>query len=96
MTLGDPGEVTVRDAIIASTGRKFVRGSVAKNDAKRLPITWEAKNVPKDPADGRAHLPHLIIRLTVLKADGAARMTIQDGFYRDRGYQSTGKCRFSE
>ena len=39
LTVGDFGEVAVRDAIISSTGRKMVAGKVSKDDARRFSAT---------------------------------------------------------
>jgi hypothetical protein len=99
LVLGDFGEVAVRDAIIASTGRKMVPGSVATDDAKRLSILWEVRDPPTNPAETRAHGAHLLVRLSIQKSDGKARMTVLDVQARrrqSREYRTTGACSFAD
>lgn len=93
LTIGDFYEVSVRDSIIASTGRSQVIGAIARDDAARLAVLWEVRNVKPDPKETRAYPAHLLVRLSVEKASGAARMTIRDGQGRRYEYRATGTCR---
>jgi hypothetical protein len=94
LTLRDYGEISVRDAIIASTGLKLVHGTVSKENASRITLVWEVRNVPADPAEVRRYDPMLQVRLTIQKQGGAATMTIADTLYSDFSYRGTGTCAF--
>jgi hypothetical protein len=87
-------EVVVRDAIIASTDRDRVIGEVSKDDARRLTILWEVRNVAADPREYRAYGSHLLVRLTIQRPGGAARMTILDAQSRRYEYRTVGSCKF--
>jgi hypothetical protein len=92
--LDDSGRVKVVDAIIASTDRPSVFGKVAVDNARRLSVTWEIKNVKADPKEYRFYDAHLFYRVTMQKADGSAVMSIQEATpYTTSTYRSTGQCR---
>lgn len=91
--IGEFGQVAVTDAIILSTDRKQVIGTLPKDDAQRLSILWEVKGVTPDPTEYRAYGSHLVVRLTIQKADGSARMTISDAQARKYQYRTKGTCR---
>jgi hypothetical protein len=96
LDVGEFGKVTVEDAIVVSTDRDRVFGEIAKDDSKRLSITWEVKDVPPNPAETRAYGSHLLVRLTIQRADSSARMTIVDARSRRYEYRTTGTCRMTE
>jgi hypothetical protein len=50
LTLREHDEISVRDAIIASTGRELVHGTLCKENASRITLVWEVRNVPAVPA----------------------------------------------
>lgn len=91
----EQGDVMVKDAVIASTGRERVFGKVSKDDARRLSIVWEIREVPIKPSETRAFSLHFLVRLTINRADGAARITLFDTLVRENEYRSAGTCRFS-
>jgi hypothetical protein len=87
-------DVLVWDAIIASTDRDRVIGEVSNDDARRLTILWEVRNVATDPREYRAYGSHLLVRLTIQRPGGAARMTILDAQSRRYEYRTVGSCQF--
>jgi hypothetical protein len=94
LKVGDYEEVAVRDSIIASTGRKMVRGTVSKDDSRRISFVWEVKNVPANPSETRRYDPMLQVRLTIQKPGGGATMVISDTLYEEFVYRTTGQCTF--
>jgi hypothetical protein len=95
LKLGDFGEVSVKDKIIASTDRNMVAGSVSKENATRISISWEVKNAPADPLERKQNQPHLVVRLTIQKASGVARITVVDSLPRRPDLRSAqGICAF--
>jgi hypothetical protein len=92
----DLGDVVVEDSVIASSGRERVIGKVSKDDARRLSVVWELRDVPVDPAETRAYALHFLFRLSVQRADGRAQMTIVDTLVREKSYRTTGTCRFGD
>jgi hypothetical protein len=93
LAFGDFDEVSVKDAVIASTGRKAVVGKVSKDDAARLSVIWEVKNVPPDPKETRAYPAQFAVRLSIQKSNGAAIITLVDTVFRKFQYKSTGVCK---
>ena len=87
-------EISVKDAVIASSGRKAVRGTVSKENSQRMSILWEVRNVPVDPGESRRYAPMLQVRLTIQKKDGKASMTVTDMIYDQFSYKASGVCRF--
>jgi hypothetical protein len=91
----EAGDVIVKDAVISSTGRERVIGAVSKDDGRRLSVVWEIKGVPPSPFETRAYDLNFLVRLSVQKADGAARITVVDLLVREKEYRSAGTCRLS-
>lgn len=81
------------DAIIASTDRQSVFGEVAVENAKRISIRWDLPNVKGDPQEYRFRDAHLVVRLTIQKASGAAVMTVVDAQNRGFDYRAEGRCK---
>jgi hypothetical protein len=96
LQVGDRNDVFVKDAVIASTGRERVIGKVSKDDGRRLAVVWEISEVPAATSETRAYSVKLQVRLSISRADGAARITLVDTFYLDKSYISKGMCRFSK
>lgn len=94
LEIRDQNAVIVKDAVISSTGRDHVFGKVSGDDDRRLSIVWKLSEVPADTSETRAYSLTLQIRLSIQKADGAARITLVDTFYLDKSYSGTGTCRF--
>lgn len=87
-------EVSVKDAIIAKTGKKAVLGNVSRESPQRLTISWEVRNVPTDPAEFRRYDGMIQVRLTIQKSNGAATMTVNDILYNRFSYRAAGGCKF--
>jgi hypothetical protein len=96
LTVREFDEVSVRDDVIASTGRKAVEGTVSRDDSRRLSVVWEVRNVPPNPAEFRRYDPMLQVRLTIQKQGGAATMTVMDTLYNEFTYRTTGLCEFAK
>jgi hypothetical protein len=92
----DLGDVIVKDAVIASSQRDRVIGQVSRDDASRISVTWEVRDAPVNPAENRENGAHLLVRLSIQKSDGKARMTILDARARKREYRTTGACTFAD
>jgi hypothetical protein len=88
------GTVRVSDAIIASTGRRSEGGELATNTSRRITVTWEVKDIKRDPLESGTRDAHLVMRLTVERSNGAAVLTIRDVQRRNKTYRTTGVCRF--
>lgn len=95
LAISSYGDVSVEDAVVNSTGRSAVIGSVAREDGRRLVLYWELKSVPPDPKEYRFMDVSLIYRLTIQKADGAARLVATDARSTTE-YKATGRCRFGD
>lgn len=94
LTLLDYGEVSIKDSIIASTGKKVVLGTVSSKNSRRISVYWEVRNVPADPLEFRSSRPKLQIRLTIQKQNGAAALSAVDLVHGNLSYRGTGVCRF--
>jgi hypothetical protein len=91
--LGAMGRATVSDAIIASTGSEVARAEVVKNTASRLSLRWDVTGVKNDPSEVKYRDAHLVVRLTIQKADGSAILNALDAQdWRNATYRATGKC----
>ena len=88
------GTAKVSDAVIAATGRKGQTGEIAPSNGSKVIVLWEVPNVTPDPLETRRRDAHLVVRLTVQRASGAALMTVQDASNRKYSYRSTGACTF--
>lgn len=82
------GKVTVRDGVIDHGIGKPVAAEVLTDNAKRTTYGWTLEGL-KD-ARGQ-HLPKARYRLTVMKADGAALMSMLPRGY-DNSWQGSGRC----
>lgn len=91
----EAGDVIVKDSVISSTGRERVIGEVSKDDGRRLSVVWEIKGVPVNRSEGRAYDVQFLVRLSIQKADGMARITVIDTLVREKEYRSVGTCSFS-
>jgi hypothetical protein len=96
LDLSEFDDVIVQDAIIVSTGRQKVIGKISKDDSARLTVLWEVRDVEPNPAEYRAYGAHLVVRLTIQRPSGTARMTILDAQSRRYEYRTTGSCRFAK
>jgi hypothetical protein len=96
LTLLEYQEVSVKDAIVAASGKKSVLGTVSRETSDRISILWEVRNVPRDPAEFRRYDPMLQMRLTIQKRNGAATMTVTDILYNRFNYQAAGVCKFQD
>ena len=85
-------EATVRDAIIASTGRRSVVAEVDSSKSNRLRIVWQLSEVAKDPLESRPGPVKLSMRLSIDLRGGAARLEVQDLLNRKYSYKALGRC----
>ncbi|MCX7289213.1 MAG: hypothetical protein NTW20_17160 [Rhodobacterales bacterium] len=88
------GAATVTDSVIAGTGDPSVPGEISPGSAAKVIATWQVRGVSPDPLEQRRGDANLVVRLTVVRADGSARMTINDASNRKFSYRATGACRF--
>jgi hypothetical protein len=88
------GSAKVTDAVIAATGRSFVPGEIAPGGTAKVIATWQVRDVKPDPLEQRRGDANLVVRLSVQRADGSARMTINDASNRKYSYRATGTCSF--
>jgi hypothetical protein len=94
LKLLDYGEVSIADAVIASTGKKRIIGTISSENSRKLSVYWEVRNVPADPKEFRFSKPKLVVRLNIQKRDGAATLSATDFVQDNLSYRGTGVCRF--
>jgi hypothetical protein len=85
------GRVVASDAVIRKTGRDTVFGKVDTDNARRITFVWEVQDVKPDPKEQSFRNAHLVVRLTIQKADRSARILVQDAAH-NRQNDATGVC----
>jgi hypothetical protein len=90
------GKARIADSIIESTGRDAVFGEVSANNSKMLRFIWELSHVKPNPHEARSRDANLLVRLTIMRADGSAQLTAVDKSYREYSYRAVGKCAISD
>lgn len=85
------GRVVASDAVIRKTGRDTVFGKVDTDNARRITFVWEVQDVKPDPKEQSFRNAHLIVRLTIQKADRSARIVVRDAAH-NRQNAATGVC----
>ncbi|WP_309663404.1 hypothetical protein [Tabrizicola sp.] len=89
------GRVVASDAVIRKTGRDTVFGKVDTDNARRITFVWEVQDVKPDPKEPSFRNAHLIVRLTVQKADRSARILVPDAAH-NRQNAATGVCTLND
>lgn len=96
LVTNDSGGVVVRDAVIRSSGRDMVFGSIASESATKLVIRWDVMGVDRDPGEKQYRAAHLVVRLSLQKDSGAASMHVLDAQTAGYEYRATGSCTTKE
>lgn len=86
-----PGDGTVKvvDAVTLHFNKEPLRGTIVRENDKRLVITWTINNAR---ADSGQTFNNFQYRASISKSSGGIELTLRPGHY-DTGLRSPGSCR---